>query len=781
MAKLFDPLGILGPIIIKAKIFMQMLWKEKLSWDEPLLDHPKEEWQNYRADLTALKSFSVPRLVKAPGSANNIQLHGFCDASERAYGACIYIRSVGHDGVVTVRLLTAKSRVAPVHHTTIPRLELCSAVLPSHLYCKVTESLNVGADAFFWSDSMITLHWLHNSPSKYKTFVANRIAEVQRITDGCTWNHVAGLENPADIISRGTSSSDLFNLALWWKGSPWLTSDPTEWPNSFVKFDTTKFPTKVLEEKTCPFIYSSLTRLLRIVAYCRRFIQHCRSKLSGTIPVSSPYLTADELSRAAFGLVVTTQAECFPQQLALVRDGKESELKKSWRKLDPFLHEGALRVGGRLNQSLYSFTRKHPLILPAVHPFTELILDSAHKQLMHAGPRLMIAHIRERFWPLNLRNLARKKVRSCIQCYRVQPRPESQLMGQLPKVRITPARAFLNTGVDFCGPVLIKHAVRRSKPIPPSRAYIALFVCMVTKAVHLELVSDLSTEGFIAALKRFVVRRGRPISVYCDNATNFSGAERELQALLKQFLNQQQREKIISFCADVTVGFHFIPARAPTFGGLWEAAVKALKHHLRRVVGTESLTSEAMQTVLCQIESCLNSRPLTAASEDPSDLGVLTPGHFLVGSALQSIPEPDLASVPCNRLSLWQAIQRKCQQFWKLWSTDYLHQLQQRTKNLYRQPNILVGKLVLLKDDNLPPLKWSLARVTAVRPGPDELVRVVSVKFPSGAIYDRPILKVCLLPINDTTADSATDSEETGGDPEDEQIQPSNTTEDNES
>ncbi|XP_058448983.1 uncharacterized protein LOC131428941 [Malaya genurostris] len=301
---------------------------------------------------------------------------------------------------------------------------------------------------------------------------------------------------------------------------------------------------------------------------------------------------------------------------------------------------------------------------------------------------------------------------------------------------------------------------------------------MTTKAVHIELVSDLSTEGFIAALRRFCARRGKPISIYCDNATNFTGAERELQSLLKQFLNQQQREKIAKHCAETTIRFQFIPARAPTFGGLWEAAVKALKYHLRRVVGFEPITLEVMQTVLCQIESCLNSRPLTAISEDPSDLGALTPGHFLVGSALQSIPEPDLADVPCNRLSLWQTIQRKSQQFWKLWSTDYLHQLQQRTKNFYQHPNVLVGKLVLLKEDNLPPLKWSLARVTAVHPGPDRLVRVVSVKVPSGAIYDRPISKVCLLPINDETSDPPSNPTVRSYDPDNQRLEHSLTSDD---
>ncbi|XP_055633074.1 uncharacterized protein LOC129773488 [Toxorhynchites rutilus septentrionalis] len=270
------------------------------------------------------------------------------------------------------------------------------------------------------------------------------------------------------------------------------------------------------------------------------------------------------------------------------------------------------------------------------------------------------------------------------------------------------------------------------------------------------MVSDLITEGFIAALKRFVARRGRPRTIFCDNATNFAGAEKEFKTLLRQFNDQQHQHTVTSLCAEIGIQFNFIPARAPTFGGLWEAAVKSLKHHLRRVVGLEALTAEAMQTVLTQVESCLNSRPLTALSEDPNDLAVLTPGHFLVGSALQSIPEPDLAEVPVNRLSLWQAMQRKLQLFWKLWSTDYLQQLQQRTKHIIRQPNVLAGQLVLLKDDNLPPLKWIVGRIISTHPGTDGIVRVVKVKTSSGAVFDRPVVKVCILPCNEPAAANQT-------------------------
>ncbi|XP_055585057.1 uncharacterized protein LOC129737915 [Uranotaenia lowii] len=760
MAQLFDPLGILGPVVVKAKIFVQQLWRANLSWDDLLPPNLSDAWESYRSDLSTVHLFSVPRRVLANNRAGEIQLHGFCDASQHAYGACIYVRSSTEDGNIITHLLTAKSRVAPIQQSTIPRLELCSAVLLGHLYTNVISSLNQPTKAFFWSDSMITLHWIHQPPSKFNIYVANRVAEVQRLTVGGSWNHIAGFENPADIISRGATPQELSGNTLWWEGPPWLKLESTNWPRRFTVMDSSHVKPEDLEEKVqqktslaavttdtypelCEY-YSSFAKLVRISAICRRFAQRCR-KQERDFPT---YLLASEYRAALMGLVKSAQQQSFPRELALVEAGKKSDLRSSpLRRLNPIIDQGILRVGGRLNLSNLSHGRKHQIILPSNHKLTILLVESTHQDLLHAGPSLMIANIRERFWPLDLRRLARRTVRNCVTCNCVTV--EIQLVGQLPRVRITPARAFLNTGVDFCGPVLIKLPVRRGKPFPPLKAYICVFVCMATKAMHLELVGDLSTDGFIAALKRFVGRRGLPISLYCDNATNFTGANRELRSLLSQFMDQQHTRKVASFCAEISIQFHFIPARAPSFGGLWEAAVRAVKHHLRRVVGLDAITAEAMQTVLCQIEGCLNSRPLTACSEDPDDQQILTPGHFLIGDALKAIPEPDLGDVPTNRLSLWQATQHKVQRFWKLWSTDYLNQLQQRSKNYFQKPNVVVGKLVLLKEDNLPPLKWSVGRITAVHPGADNLVRVVDVKVPSGAVYDRPISKICLLPIND--------------------------------
>ncbi|XP_062542539.1 uncharacterized protein LOC134210516 [Armigeres subalbatus] len=324
MSKLFDPLGILGPVVIRAKVFVQQLWKTNLDWDEPLPIALNGEWESYRLGLAALERFSISRLVKAPGAGASIQLHGFCDASQHAYGACIYIRSTGMDGAIVCRLLTAKSRVAPIQTLSIPRLELSSAVLLSQLYQNVVCSLNMTPEAYFWSDSSITLHWLHNPPANYNTFVANRVAEVQRMTEGGTWNHVAGLENPADLISRGIDPCELANVAFWWKGPPWLSSDALVWSSMFLIPESQEVLPEILEVKPTTLAavarsvkvpdhtlicrYSSLTRLIRIAAYNRRFVRPCRSNIAGAGLQVTPFLTADELQQALIGLVKIASA-----------------------------------------------------------------------------------------------------------------------------------------------------------------------------------------------------------------------------------------------------------------------------------------------------------------------------------------------------------------------------------------------------------------------------------------------------------------------------------------
>lgn len=257
----------------------------------------------------------------------------------------------------------------------------------------------------------------------------------------------------------------------------------------------------------------------------------------------------------------------------------------------------------------------------------------------------------------------------------------------------------------------------------------------------------LSSETFVNVLKRFVSRRGRPAIIYSDNGTNFVGAKRELNELYELFSKENVKRDILDFAAHEKIRWSFIPPRAPHMGSLWEAAIKSAKFHLKRIAGEASLRYDELSTLTTQVEAILNSRPLVPLSNDPNDLSALTAGHFLIGCPITSYPEPSLEGLPQNKLSRWQRVEQLKQHFWRRWTKEYLHTCQTRYKWNTTEAPIKIGQMVILKEDNIPPLCWSLARVEEVHPSHDDLIRVVSVRTSKG-IYKRPITKLCVLPIS---------------------------------
>ncbi|XP_060845431.1 uncharacterized protein LOC132925016 [Rhopalosiphum padi] len=324
--------------------------------------------------------------------------------------------------------------------------------------------------------------------------------------------------------------------------------------------------------------------------------------------------------------------------------------------------------------------------------------------------------------------------------FRARPQFTTPLMAPLTSVCVTIARPFANSGIDLCSPIFVRSGLRK---ISPTKSYICVFVCMVTRAIHLELLSSLSTDDFLAALSRFMSRRGQCRDLHSDNDTNFVGADRILKTYFKATVNSN---KVHDFLTMRDITWHFIPPAAPHFGGLWESAVKSAKRHLLRVSKGVLLTFDETRTLLCQIEAALNSRPLSPLSLDPNDFNALTPGHFLIGSSLMLPPEPNMSSVPLNWLKRYQLMRQQMQIFWKRWSLEYLPQLQRRGKWTKPNRNFSIGDLAILRDDNMPPLKWPLVRVTAVHSGNDGFVRAVTVRNSVGSEFRRPAIKLSLLP-----------------------------------
>jgi hypothetical protein len=410
-------------------------------------------------------------------------------------------------------------------------------------------------------------------------------------------------------------------------------------------------------------------------------------------------------------IVKSIQKRSFAEEYHQLSTGGGIEKNSTIRNLSPFLDEnGVIRVGGRIRNANLAYNQKHPVLIPKNHNVTEAIIRHFHVKNLHSGTQSTLASIRQQYWPIAGRNKIKQIIHKCISCFRAKPIIAQQKMGDLQVKRLEPARPFINSGLDYCGPILIKTHRGRGKQ-KTIKAYVCLFICLSTKAIHIELVSDLTADTFLDALKRFVSRRGTVKSIISDNATNFIKANKDLIDLHQFFQNSEISRKLVTTLSNENIQWKFIPPRTPNFGGLWEAGVKSVKFHIKRVVGETVLTYDELYTLLTRIEACLNSRPLVPMSNDPNDLTAITPGHFLIGEALTAPLEPDLIELKINRLSRHQLLERLRQHFWKRWRTEYLSYLQGRTKWQSPSPSLQPGDLDLLVEDNVPPLCWPIGRI----------------------------------------------------------------------
>ena len=448
-------------------------------------------------------------------------------------------------------------------------------------------------------------------------------------------------------------------------------------------------------------------------------------------------------------MIKSSQCE-FATELALLNAKKPLPRGNRLISLRPFIDKsGVLRVGGRESNASLSYVQTHPAILHGKHPFIKMLILSEHLRLLHAGPTLVLASLSRRFHASSMKKIVRSVVRKCTTCRRFSARPSPQLMGQLPVERVTPGTVFEKVGVDYAGPVLVKYGTVRKPTV--LKAYICVFVSLTVKAVHLEVVSSLTSEAFVAALRRFVARRGHPSLIWSDNGTNFVGANRELREMHQFLLRGDVQHTIVNFCSSIGIEWKFIPEHSPHFGGLWEAAVKSTKKHLRRIVGDVKLTFEELATVLTQVEACLNSRPLAPLNTpDVDGVEVLTPGHFLIGRPLCALPDPASSFSSVTLLKRWDLCQNLVRHFWTRWCSDYLTSLNKYHKWKHPTRDVRPGDLVIIREDTPFPTKWPpLGRVCEVHQGRDGYVRVATIKTAAGT-FKRPVTKLALvLPVEE--------------------------------
>ena len=601
--------------------------------------------------------------------------------------------------------------------------------------------------------SSIVLNWLDGRPRDSPRFVANRVSFILELTDPQTWKHVPTLDNPADCASRGMNPQELLQHTLWWQGPNWLQDDPVPLPDQPPRrtppaLDHRPLHVILLQAEFATQFESRTNNyylIVAMVAWWFRFFH--RLKERRPVPDNrTRCLTTQEYQSAEHWLLRHSQQRSFPKEQSALSKGRGTAPSSRLRALTPMMDKkGVIRVGGRLGHSTLSKSQQHPIILDGKDSLIKKLFLSEHIRLSHCGPSLLLCHTNNELHVLGAKKLSRDICGSCVSCRRVNPRPVPQMMGDLPTGRSkTGQPAFTDTGMDFAGPFSIRQGHTR-RPVK-IEAYICIFICLATKAVHLEVTSDLSTESFTACLRRFVSRRNCPKSLHCDNGSNFVGARRELERLYT-FLADEDNDLIIrQFLLQQQIQWSHIPAASPHFGGLWESAVRSMKKHLRRIMGTLLMTFEELTTITCQVEACLNSRPLLPMTSHSQDgLILLTAGHFLFLDAPNAYPEdPTLPDEP-RLLRRWGQCQAVVQHFWARWSTEYLQTLQARTKWQGTKPNLQVGDIVIVKPKELFACRWPIAKIIQTYPGDDGLVRVALIQPATGEARKRPVTKLSLL------------------------------------
>ena len=745
VASIFDPLGLVSPIVLMGKVIFQETTLMKLSWDEPVPDALVVRWHKWLDTLLLLSDIRIPRCIK-PKLFNdgNLELHSFSDASEHSYGCCIFIRCVGVCGVHS-SLIYAKHRLAPTKPTTIPRLELQAAVLSAKVSSVVRKELEVSVSrVVFWVDSMIVLSYIRNSTRRFKPFVANRLGLIHELTAVEDWHHVSGVDNPADIVSRG-SSPDVLDKKMWLQGPSFLRQYKSDWsvvesPITPLNPDDHELKKQVIVhtcegnvshpiDVLCDY-YSSWYKLKKALAWMLRI--KCKLLHRST---STDFLTVEEIRNAEHVVLRYVQSVHYSAELSSLSSSGSVTRSSPLYKLQPVLNDDDLLViNGRLSHAPFADDRRDPVVVPHIHPIASLIVADIHGS-SHLGQEWVVSLVRKNYWIVSLRKIVKAVSRKCVTCRKRFAVPGCQQMADLPRSRLNPHHPpFFDIGLDCFGPYLVKYGRAQIK------RYGCIFTCFTTRAVHLEKINTLDTDSLINALRRFISRRGCPSSIYCDNGTNLTGSCRELKLALRSLSQSDEN----AFCLVKSITWKFAPPLSSHMGGVYERMIRTVRKVFAGMFNpTVRLTDEILETLFCEVEGIINGRPITKVSMDVNDSAALTPNHLLLLKGDIQVT-PGVFSFGDMYRKRWRFVQGLVNAFWKRWLSYYLPDLQKRVKWNEKIRNLLVGDLVLICDVASPRGMWPLGLVKEVHVGRDGLVRSVRVKTVSTELV-RPVTKLVLL------------------------------------
>ncbi|XP_075534522.1 uncharacterized protein LOC142568489 [Dermacentor variabilis] len=756
---LYDPLGFVAPITVQGKYLLHDLVTKGYDWDTPLSDEKKQRWDEWKNSLQTLQHLHVRRTYTPVSTleAGSRDIHVFSDASTRAVAAVAYLRVTDKQGNRHVGFVMGKAKLAPQPEHTIPRLELCAAVLAVEMTDSILRELDFQPNSVtFYTNSKVVLGYIYNETRRFYVYVANRVQRIRSSTQPEQWKYVHTDENPADHATRAIPAAQL-KSTNWLSGPDFLSRREEEArSSSFILLNPDE--DKEIRPEVCTLAtevnkrqrlgaerfhrFSNWKSLTRAVASLIQVAHRAKNASQGEVaPVEA-------LSKARLVIIRAVQQDAFYEEICCIQRGEQVHKTSSLRRLDPFLDaNGLIRVGGRLNRSDLPDDEKHPLLMPGRHHVATLLVRHHHECVQHQGRHFTEGAVRAAgYWIVGGKRCISSVLQACISCKKLRGRFHDQKMADLPADRISTDPPFTNVGIDVFGPWMI--ASRRTRGgVANSKGWAVMFTCLSIRAVHIELIESMDTSSFINAFRRFLAVRGPIKLIRSDCGTNFIGACRELGISAEGI----HRSQIGKFLSGNGCKWIFNPPHASHMGGAWERMIGIARRILDSMLMQsrhQRLTHDILATFLAEVAAIINARPITPTSSDPEDPTILTPATLLTqkhGSASVTTGQLDTSNLYKRH---WRLVQNLADEFWKRWRTTYVTTLQQRRKWQAAKPDLKEGDVVLLRDKEATRNDWPVGVITRSLLSADGRVRKVELKTAKDGVvktFFRPTTEVVRL------------------------------------
>lgn len=725
---IYDPLGLAGPFTVRAKILMRELWgiENKLGWDDALPERYEQHWKQFCQDMLEMNNVKFKRCVKPKDAADEKPiLIIFSDGSSNAFGACAYARWKLNNGRYSCRLILSKNRLAPIKRMSIDRIELCGALLNSRLKTFLLKQCRYKfIKCYHIVDSQIVHSMIQKESYGFNTFAATRVGEIQQNTNPKEWFWMESKYNIADWLTRGKKPTEINLDSIWQNGPSFLELPESEWPihetltkeqlPELIKIASTvtkhfkKDDKNTLASKINIGRYSDFGKLIRVTA---RILAMYQRKPKPSFKHAAKSLTPSDITNAENFWITEAQKSMY-----------EDIEKGIYKRLCPRKNtDGIYVVGGRGERWIeMSHNKNEVILLPYDHRFSRLYAEHIHRR-GHLGVLSTASKIRARFWIVKLLKMVKFIRYNCVICKKLDKRVSEQIMGKLPVERLKPSPAWTCTAIDLFGPFKIRDEVKKRTT---GKTYGVIFNCLGTRAVHIDLAADYSTEKFLMVLRRFASIRGYPSKLYSDNGPQLVAANEELKNVVKGWNEEELKE------FGVMEGFKwdFAPADAPWQNGVSEALVKSVKRALTAAISDHVMTFSELQTVCFEVANLVNERPIGRHPTSPDDGTYLCPNDLLLGRATSRVPSGPFRETS-NPRQRFEFVQNVVNYFWKKWTRDFFPSLLIQPKWHTARRNLREGDVVLIQDANQIRGQWKLGIVVKTFPGEDGRVRRVQVQY----------------------------------------------------